>query len=114
MHTRLPTTTVNRMANRSRLWKNTPLWKNICGICPREGIVEIFKGAELVQARGSRTRRYCRLKPNRGKMPVVLPLAIIAHGGERRPVTFVAFKAIDPVLCGQGGGFDSHTLPPKT
>ena len=27
-------------------------------------------------------------------------------------MTFVAFKAIDPVLCGQGGGFDSHTLPP--
>jgi len=27
-------------------------------------------------------------------------------------VTLVAFKAIDPVLRGQGGGFDSHTLPP--
>jgi len=26
----------------------------------------------------------------------------------------VAFKAIDPVLCGQGGGFDSHTLPPSS
>ena len=25
----------------------------------------------------------------------------------------VAFKAIDPVLRGQDGGFDSHTLPPK-
>lgn len=24
----------------------------------------------------------------------------------------VAFKAIDPVLSGQDGGFDSHTLPP--
>jgi len=27
-------------------------------------------------------------------------------------VIFVAFKAIDPVLRGQDGGFDSHTLPP--
>ena len=36
------------------------------------------------------------------------------HGGERGPVILVAFKAIDPVLCGQGGGFDSHTLPPTT
>ena len=36
------------------------------------------------------------------------------RGGERGPVTLVAFKAIDPVLRGQGGGFDSHTLPPKT
>lgn len=27
-------------------------------------------------------------------------------------MTFVAFKAMDPVLCGQDGGFDSHTLPP--
>ena len=25
---------------------------------------------------------------------------------------FVAFKAIGPVLRGQDGGFDSHTLPP--
>jgi len=28
-------------------------------------------------------------------------------------VIFVAFKAIDPVLRGQDGGFDSHTLPPN-
>jgi len=27
-------------------------------------------------------------------------------------VILVAFKAIDPVLSGQDGGFDSHTLPP--
>jgi len=27
-------------------------------------------------------------------------------------VILVAFKAIDPVLRGQDGGFDSHTLPP--
>ena len=33
-------------------------------------------------------------------------------GGEWGPVTLVAFKAIDPVLRGQDGGFDSHTLPP--
>jgi hypothetical protein len=33
-------------------------------------------------------------------------------GGERGPVTLVAFKAIDSVLRGQNGGFDSHTLPP--
>jgi hypothetical protein len=26
----------------------------------------------------------------------------------------VAFKAIDSVLRGQNGGFDSHTLPPTT
>jgi hypothetical protein len=25
----------------------------------------------------------------------------------------VAFKAIDSVLRGQNGGFDSHTLPPR-
>jgi len=35
-------------------------------------------------------------------------------GGERGPVTLVAFKAIDSVLRGQNGGFDSHTLPPKS
>jgi hypothetical protein len=28
-------------------------------------------------------------------------------------VIFVAFKAIDPALRESGGGFDSHTLPPK-
>jgi hypothetical protein len=33
-------------------------------------------------------------------------------GGERGPVTLVAFKAMDSVLRGQNGGFDSHTLPP--
>jgi hypothetical protein len=27
-------------------------------------------------------------------------------------VILVAFKAIDSVLRGQNGGFDSHTLPP--
>jgi hypothetical protein len=27
-------------------------------------------------------------------------------------VVLVAFKAIDSVLRGQNGGFDSHTLPP--
>jgi hypothetical protein len=27
-------------------------------------------------------------------------------------VILVAFKAIDSVLSGQDGGFDSHTLPP--
>ena len=34
-------------------------------------------------------------------------------GGERGPVILVAFKAIDPALRESGGGFDSHTLPPK-
>ena len=59
--------------------------------------------------------------PPQGAQPIFPALiapcfgaAIIAPGGERGPVTFVAFKAIDPVLCGQGGGFDSHTLPPKS
>jgi hypothetical protein len=28
-------------------------------------------------------------------------------------VILVAFKAIDSVLCGQNGGFDSHTPPPQ-
>ena len=27
-------------------------------------------------------------------------------------MVLVAFKAIDPVLSGRDGGFDSHTLPP--
>ena len=27
-------------------------------------------------------------------------------------MTFPAFKAGDPALCGSDGGFDSHTLPP--
>ena len=39
-------------------------------------------------------------------------IPIIVRGGERDPVILVAFKAIDPVLRGQDGGFDSHTLPP--
>jgi hypothetical protein len=29
-------------------------------------------------------------------------------------VTFPAFKAGDSVLRGSNGGFDSHTLPPKS
>jgi hypothetical protein len=36
------------------------------------------------------------------------------RGGEKGPVILVVFKAIDPVLRGPGGGFDSHTLPPKS
>jgi hypothetical protein len=28
-------------------------------------------------------------------------------------VIFTAFKAVDSVLRGPNGGFDSHTLPPK-
>jgi hypothetical protein len=41
-----------------------------------------------------------------------IAVPIIVRGGERDPVILVAFKAIDPVLRGQDGGFDSHTLPP--
>ena len=45
-------------------------------------------------------------------MNVRSAVPIIVRGGERDPVILVAFKAIDPVLRGQDGGFDSHTLPP--
>ena len=48
----------------------------------------------------------CKKLNARGNIP------IIVRGGERDPVILVAFKAIDPVLRGQDGGFDSHTLPP--
>jgi hypothetical protein len=41
-----------------------------------------------------------------------IAVPIIVRGGERDPVILVAFKAIDPVLRGRDGGFDSHTLPP--
>jgi hypothetical protein len=41
------------------------------------------------------------------------PSTLIKIGGERGPVILVAFKAIDPALRESGGGFDSHTLPPK-
>ena len=40
------------------------------------------------------------------------PSPVFKFGGEWGPVTLVAFKAIDSVLRGQNGGFDSHTLPP--
>jgi hypothetical protein len=36
------------------------------------------------------------------------------YGGEKGPVIFTAFKAVDSVLRGPNGGFDSHTLPPTT
>ena len=54
----------------------------------------------------------CRieLRPS-NKVRILRPLA--SSGGEKGPVILVAFKAIDPVLRGQGGGFDSHTLPPQ-
>jgi hypothetical protein len=37
-----------------------------------------------------------------------------SRGGERGPVILAAFKAVDPALREPGGGFDSHTLPPKS
>src|SRR6185437_64104 len=65
-------------------------------------------------ARGPQPRRLTRAPkrvPSRSKMRYFYP-ALASRGGERGPATLVAFKAIDPVLRGQDGGFDSHTLPP--
>jgi len=39
--------------------------------------------------------------------------AILLPGGEKGPVTFPAFKAVDTFLRGTHGGFDSHTPPPS-
>ena len=67
------------------------------------------RGCSISLARNS-PRHLPRTSQNWEYVEVLL--YTLGHGGERGPVTFVAFKAIDPPLCGQGGGFDSHTLPP--
>jgi hypothetical protein len=39
-------------------------------------------------------------------------MIVFEYGGEKGPVIFTAFKAVDSVLRGPNGEFDSHTLPP--
>ena len=48
------------------------------------------------------------------EVSLLLSSAYQANGGARGPVTLPVFKAGDPSLCGVDGGFDSHTLPPKS
>jgi hypothetical protein len=41
-------------------------------------------------------------------------MIVFEYGGEKGPVIFTAFKAVDSVLRGPNGEFDSHTLPPSS